>query len=349
MIRFEWKKLVSMPAVFCIFIALLVAGLLLNWVSLHNQIRSGGVAEKQFQEYMERLEGPLTPEKEQFLDKEKQRIDEALSNKEEMQEKYERDEISKEEFAAFNENCFYAQQHKDPFQRVWDRYQMIKESPNSAWFVYDTCWSHYFLNGITGMALTLGIFFLFSAFVGNEFLSGMWQYLASSKNGRNVSAAAKLELGLLVAFAFSTLLFAFRLLLYYCAFSLPAWDAPLQSLTPFFGVTKTLTVGEFLWLSLLCQIIMALALAVWTIALGWLMKGGASPLFLLAGLYVVPMVIKGYATQLYAFCIPGAVHGAEVVSMLSGNSPPILFLQIFYLAAGVLVYVFCILRREKNR
>ena len=101
-----------------------------------------------YKEYMTKLGGPITDEKRQFLADERAMIEDILSRKEEMQQKYARDEITYEEYYDYITKYNYASS-RDEYFKIVERHaayidRMKAEKGLDAHFVYDTGWRAVF-------------------------------------------------------------------------------------------------------------------------------------------------------------------------------------------------------------
>lgn len=98
---------------------------------------SGG--ELKYKQYMKKLEGNLTNEKEVFLYKEKEKFENAEKKIDEIDELLKNKEINMMQANVMKEEYNRVLSNYNVFQRVWDKYEFIKEHKESE-FIYDSAY-----------------------------------------------------------------------------------------------------------------------------------------------------------------------------------------------------------------
>lgn len=102
---------------------------------------SGG--ELKYNQYMKKLEGKLTSEKEEFLYKEKEKFENAEKKVEEIDKSLRDKEITMMQANALKEEYNKILSNYNTFQKVWDKYEFIKKHEGSE-FVYDSAYKMLF-------------------------------------------------------------------------------------------------------------------------------------------------------------------------------------------------------------
>lgn len=102
---------------------------------------SGG--ELKYNQYMKKLEGKLTSEKEEFLYKEKEKFENAEKKVEEIDKSLRDKEITMMQANAMKEEYNKILSNYNTFQRVWEKYEFIKKHEGSE-FVYDSAYKMLF-------------------------------------------------------------------------------------------------------------------------------------------------------------------------------------------------------------
>ena len=97
-------------------------------------ISSGELTYKQ---YMDKLEGPLTKDKEEYLKNEKKKYEQAITMCNEIDEKYNNMEITKLQAMNLKQEYERVLSNYSIFETIWDKYEFIKEYPESE-FIYDS-------------------------------------------------------------------------------------------------------------------------------------------------------------------------------------------------------------------
>ena len=102
---------------------------------------SGG--ELKYNQYMKKLEGKLTSEKEEFLYKEKEKFENAEKKVEEIDKSLRDKEITMMQANAMKEEYNKILSNYNTFQKVWEKYEFIKKHEGSE-FVYDSAYKMLF-------------------------------------------------------------------------------------------------------------------------------------------------------------------------------------------------------------
>lgn len=102
---------------------------------------SGG--ELKYNQYMKKLEGKLTSEKEEFLYKEKEKFENAEKKVEEIDKSLRDKEITMMQANAMKEEYNKILSNYNTFQKVWEKYEFIKKHKGSE-FVYDSAYKMLF-------------------------------------------------------------------------------------------------------------------------------------------------------------------------------------------------------------
>lgn len=102
---------------------------------------SGG--ELKYNQYMKKLEGKLTSEKEEFLYKEKEKFENTEKKVEEIDKSLRDKEITMMQANALKEEYNKILSNYNTFQKVWEKYEFIKKHEGSE-FVYDSAYKMLF-------------------------------------------------------------------------------------------------------------------------------------------------------------------------------------------------------------
>ena len=102
---------------------------------------SGG--ELKYKQYMKKLEGKLTSEKEEFLYDEKEKFENAEKKIEEIDKSLKNKEITMMQAIALKEEYNKILSNYNTFQRVWEKYEFVKEHKESE-FAYDSAYKILF-------------------------------------------------------------------------------------------------------------------------------------------------------------------------------------------------------------
>lgn len=310
-------------------------------------------------EYMETLRGELTPEKEQFLRDERERITPVLEIQAEMEEKYLNGQLSKEEYEQYIDRLTYAQMHQQDFERIYGEYEYIlscreASPPVPAEFVDRYYWDYLFsLDSVDFVLIALLVFFI-PRIIQRETASNMLPIIDSSLNGRMKTIRAKMLLAVCVSVLAALLLNGAELLVYACRFGLDHPAAPLQSLPLFESCLLPLSLGQyaaavFLWRMLAAGITGALIFL-----LACLCKRDMAAVLASLGLFIIPLALRQLVPEFYAVSInaltrvhPFLLLFSRLFSSLIAQTACIFLFGLCYLLIAVLLYR--IVKRKTQR
>lgn len=333
----ELHKLLVGNKLAVILAVLLIAKLL---ISSGTYVYQSSFTDSVYHEYMTTLAGEVTEEKLQYIEEERERIDEAGSDAKfsQMMEAHQSGKITSEEYAQYFNEYEYAQERTEHLKRIEGRrdyLQGLAEQGKEGHFVYDTGWNALF-DGEFDFLLYALVLLSFAGVFADEYRAGAYQILRPSKRGRagvlcaKYAAAALLALGVFAAFAAIDL--GFVLL----RFELPMWTAPIQSL-PGFAALPDMTIAQGLIAWLAVKGAAYLLMAMMLLCLSLVTKSVLGTSITVAMVTLLPYFMRRFGME--------AASGIDYTYLLDGTT----FLQSFvqdthymtYLA--ILAAVICLL------
>lgn len=333
----ELHKLLVGHKLAIIIAAVLIAKLL---ISSGTYVYQSSFTDSVYHEYMTTLAGEVTEEKLQYIEEERERIDEAGSDAKfsQMMEAHQSGKITSEEYAQYFNEYEYAQERTEHLKRIEGRrdyLQGLAEQGKEGHFVYDTGWNALF-DGEFDFLLYALVLLSFAGVFADEYRRGAYQILRPSKRGRagvlcaKYAAATLLTLGVFAAFAAIDL--GFVLL----RFELPMWTAPIQSL-PGFAAMPDMTIAQGLIAWLAVKGAAYLLMAMMLLCLSLVTKSVLGTSITVAMVTLLPYFMRRFGME--------AASGIDYTYLLDGTT----FLQSFaqdthymtYLT--ILVAVICLL------
>ncbi|MDD4774742.1 MAG: hypothetical protein PHZ09_14260 [Eubacteriales bacterium] len=152
-------------------------------------------------EYIEKLRGPVTEEKLQYIEQEKDYIDGILNSYPQMQSSYQSGKISYDEYKSYTNRYNYANYSKNAFKRLYERKNYLIEVPEyyeNVEFIYEEGIERMLAVPIDIVAVMTAIFICGNAFAV-EYNSGFSKILRLTKKGRVITFRAKAKLIMLTA------------------------------------------------------------------------------------------------------------------------------------------------------
>ena len=293
-----------------------------TWYSYDTNTPSNSYADAVYKEYMTTLEGPLTEEKSAY--QERKRIDEAIAKQSIMQQAYENQEISFDEYCAYLSDFNYAYSRAKLLTVIENHAEYLKQKESETgvrgWFVYDSGWQKMYAED-ADLFLYAAILLLltgsFAAEYASKSSSGSFaQLLRSTKNGRHKTFYAKLISSGMIAIILALLTGAVDTAIIVMGYDLPAMNAPLVSMQMFADVSGDITIGQYFAVFFIMRTVGALLMAMLVCALSELLAR-----------YIPVLGTAVILTLLPALCAYFGLAAAEQVNFLNLLAGTPLFLQ----------------------
>ena len=164
--------------------------------SLNNANKNISFSENIYKNYMKTFSGKLTEKKESIILKEQEKFEKAKLAIENIEEKVQNGEISKEEAIRYEEPYNEILSSEEIFLRIVEQYEHIKENPNAE-FVYDTGYKELlrvnknaFIESDVYLIVMAEI--VFSVIFVMEYKTGMNKILNTTPKGKAETTKAKI-------------------------------------------------------------------------------------------------------------------------------------------------------------
>ncbi len=262
-----------------------------------------------YKEYMTKLGGPITDEKRQFLADERAMIEDILSRKEEMQQKYARDEITYEEYYDYIVKYNYASS-RDEYFKIVERHaayidRMKAEKGLDAHFVYDTGWRALFFSGFD-FTLYAAIALLFAGSFADEHSSrsssgSIAQILRVTRKGRSPTFNAKLLTALVVTVLLAVIWCGIDVLFVTHNYELPLASSQLVSIEAFQNIDTSVTVAAYLAEFYALRIAAGLVLACLVCALSEILRKSISVMAATVIVTLFPALLSYFGMTVFSY------------------------------------------------
>jgi len=258
---------------------------------------------------MTKIAGPITDEKRRFIADERAMINDILSRKEEMQQKYINDEVTYEEYYDYITKYNYALSRDDHFKIIELHASYIDriktEKGLNAHFVYDTGWRELFFSGFD-FTLYAAIALLFAGSFADEHStrssSGSFaQILRVTRKGRSPTFNAKLLTALVVTVLLAVIWCGIDVLFVTHNYELTLASSPLVSIEAFQNLDTHITIGAYLAVYFTLRIFAALALASLVCALSEVLKKSIVVLAVTVPVMLFPAMLSALGLKIFEF------------------------------------------------
>ncbi len=189
----EFYKLIIINKIWIILLLFIIFQI----YSLSNGNRNISFSENMYINYMKTFSGELTAQKEKIISEEQDRFEKARIAIENIEEKVQKGEISKEEAIRYQEPYHEVLNAEEIFSRIIEQCEYIKEHPKAE-FVYDTGYKELlrinknaFLESDIYLIIMAEI--VFSAIFVMEYKTGMNKILNTTPKGKETTTKAKIE------------------------------------------------------------------------------------------------------------------------------------------------------------
>ncbi|MBR4742712.1 MAG: hypothetical protein IK082_00765 [Oscillospiraceae bacterium] len=310
-----FKTLVSSRMLALLLLLLVAKG----WYSARLYETKPSYGDSVYREYMTQLEGPLTPEKSEWIRSERARIDGVLAGRDAMQEAYRNGSIALEDYREYLTEYGWAEARSELFRTV-EAHEAYLAARGSGWFLYDTGWRRLF-SGDADLFLYTAVLLLLTGSFAGEYVSrssaGRFaEILRATKRGRAETFRAKLFSSCMIAVTLALLSFAMDFFFLAKNIALPSPDAPLGSIELFGSYLGGMTVTGYAILFMGLRLLGALFMAMLVCALSELLSRYLPVLGSAVALTLCPALFAAFGW-----------HAAERVSFLSLLAGTPLFLD----------------------
>lgn len=224
-----------------------------------------------YSNYIEILQGELTQEKIDYIEKEKQKIEESERAAEVLNNQYDSGEINYIDYQNGLKENEFSENRKSAFARILNQYEYIKENPN-AHFVYEAGFKKLFnigeANKYFGLVNFISMILLIvicSAFtVPLEYKSGMARILNCTVKGTKITRRNKRLSAVLYAFMFSLVSCLGNLLVIYKNYGVNNISSPLCSIQELHMFANIPIIGGLI-IKFTCICLLGIAMSIFTI------------------------------------------------------------------------------------
>lgn len=262
----------------------------------HHSNQTLSYSEHIYRNYMEFLEGNLTTEKETFIQKEKQRFEQAQRCLEEIDEKVRLGEIDREE--ALHSQAPYEEilSGQEIFAKVLERYTYIKEHPKAE-FVYDGGYQKLLRIGKNSLlesdiTLMLMAILSFTSIFVMEYRTDMVRLLRGMPKGRKATAKSKI----FICFFTSGIIFAIsiipEILMVQKQYGLRRLTASIISLRPFAKLPDGIHILAYVIGMYMIRYLIFAAIVLMILWISLKMKHTIYAMFVTIGIFLLPVALE---------------------------------------------------------
>lgn len=247
-----------------------------------------------YQDIMLQLEGKQTAEKISLIETERARYEEAFKQIEKIDEMISNGEIDENVGDTMKSQWYSVTAFYPAFQRVEQQHDLV--SKNNGNYIYDT--GYLYLFGAMGndfvldlLLLSIGLIFAFSSTISMEHQNGSLYLLCATKKGKLKIIISKILVCFISASIFAIVPFICRFVSISKIFPMHGFSFAVNNIPCFQELPFHISVGGFVLLFLLSQVLSALIITAAVIFVSMWRKNYIQTLFFSILIFAVPLVL----------------------------------------------------------
>lgn len=290
LIRHEGYKILIMNRV---LIILLLFATLIGYQDLSEKYTPSS-QELYYQDIMLQLEGKQTDEKISLIETERARYEEAFNQIEKIDEMISNGEIDENVGDTMKSQWYSVTAFYSAFQRVEQQHVLVIE--NNGNYIYDTGYLYFFvqwemISFLICFFLSIGLIFAFSSTISMEHQNGSLYLLCATRKGKFKIIMNKLLVCSISASIFAVVPFICRFISISKIFPMQGFSFAVNNIPYFQDLPFNISVGGFVILFLLSQILSALIITAVVILISMWRKNYIQTLFFNILIFAVPLVL----------------------------------------------------------
>ncbi|HWR20051.1 MAG TPA: hypothetical protein VN608_10550 [Clostridia bacterium] len=319
-------------------------------------------AEKSYLRYMEKLSGPLTDEKAEFIDREDDVIADTQARREALYEQYYAGAMDESVLRSGLAELEQVLSRAPAYEIIYEQYQYISGDKENRYFLPTNGWNALLAISDADILLLLTILLLLIPIFCGEYDCQMELLLMTSRNGRK-DMWLKLLLAMLAVLVLCGFTYLSRYLLCLTKYGLPNAVYPLQSLSYFGGCEKSISLLQAYLAICALKTVGFQYFSAMVLAFSVLLRGYAPTVFLSAASVFLPYF--AFAPEQYSRApIPLSFMmatnyflGPKLNMNYATGVPEVLYAELSWAelalliavgSAAIAMCVLCVLLRNRN-
>lgn len=311
LIKMELRKLFSLRNSL-IFIALLLLKVVIWNMTPYTEY---DFSKEVYGKYIDEISGEMTADTDTFIEKEERRFDELFSKQEEIERKYNNDEITLDEYSDFNFKLVKAQNELPAFNEIMLKYEYFKaisSDSKSPIFFYDLDISEYLSSLKIDYLFVVFLVFVIMFLLAQDKDSNMNEMIAPTIKGRGYLINVRLISSLIFTLIFGVMSACGEFVLFLNENGTSYLNMKLYSIEKFGSCDYNLTVFQYIIAVYGMRIFWSLVLVAIVFLTYKFVKNNISSIFIVFTITFIPL--------LFDSMIKGGCRNALMGIQLSGVS-----------------------------
>lgn len=327
-----YKTLVVQKGIFIIIIFFFLFG---SYTSRETLTVQG---DSMYQQYLKKMEGPLTKEKEVFMKQEKTQFEETNKKLDEIDKRYQKKELSLNQKIMAEEPYMLLLEKEKVFESIFLQYEYVKQHPNT-WFVdqrgylkiLDTMNNEFPLF----FTFTLLMVLLFSNMFAFEYQHQLIRFTSTCANGRKKIAKIKIRLALIFAILSFIILYLIYMLPILKIYNFSYGNAPIASLMAWKDIPFSISIYWFFILTFLCKLFAIITITFLVLYISQITKSIQSAFTLNIVLLLIPIILHFMGFDFFSILSFEPIFFSGSYYMTGDH----IFLSLSYSIASIIISV----------
>lgn len=280
-------------------------------------------SENLYLNYMKTFSGKLTQEKEEIIIKEQKRFEKAKLALEEIEEKVQNGEISREESIQYKEPYNEILNTEKIFLRIIKQYEHIKENPKAE-FVYDTGYKELlrvnknaFLESDVYLVIMAEI--VFSAIFVMEYKNGMNRILNTTPKGKEITTRAKIGVCLITSIIIFIISIIPEMIKIGQIYSFDNITASITSIGYFSNLYSEISILGFIIISYLVRFIVFISIVLVILSISVKLKNTTYTILVSSSIMLIPLIATQIGIKFLNFMTIDKILNLSKIILMDGK------------------------------
>lgn len=282
----EWYKILCKKKIWVIFLVCLVLKCIFStqMETVMFQDYNGTV----YRHYIEKVEGPYTPEKHQWLISELEKYQERVKNKTFYEEQYQTDAISAEEFSVISDEIKSAKNRIPNLNYLLEKSEYLKNLGDEAEYFYDIAVMDYVEHMDIDLFMLLVLIIVITLIFTEDYTSGTVLLVKSSANGKGKLFYCRFGCAVLCSAVCGVVFPIAEFIVKYIAFDLGNLQADVKNLMIMESCNLSMSIGQYIILTVVIRMLYAIVFGMLVMLLAQVTHQNVATYIVALGLVYLP-------------------------------------------------------------
>ncbi len=267
MFRVEFLRIFGKKKIYIIILIAIICEVLMA-LPVENDMPEG-FNEDIYRYYMDKLKGMYTPEKQEWIMSEYNRLTELTANEEEYERRYRESEINADEYRTLTKEIKSAHNRLITVEYIVNKSNEYGKCGGKPEYFYDIGVENYICNMSIDFIMIIVLIILVAPIYTEEYTCGTVYMIKSSGNGKGKLLLRRIALTLLVAGIVGTVFPIIELITKYMRYDFGNLHADISSISGLQGIKISMTIQTYIIVTIVVRCIYTMVLSVLVIAVAF--------------------------------------------------------------------------------